>query len=97
MDTLTDLLIGITLMNAMPHYVLGVWKGKMLSGLGTGHTRNIIWGLANFALSILLFIYKYGIDGLRHNMIYLGACIVLVTFFCTSFFWYSYYNKRAKE
>jgi hypothetical protein len=88
-----DLLIGVTLMNAMPHYVLGVWKAKMLSGFGTGNLRNILWGLCNFAVSIGLFLYRYGFNGLVNNAIYLGACIVLVTFFITSFGWYRYYYK----
>jgi hypothetical protein len=39
-----DLLIGLTLMNAMPHFILGTWKGKMLSGFGTGNKQNILWG-----------------------------------------------------
>jgi hypothetical protein len=32
-----DFLIGLTLMNAMPHFVLGVWKGRMLSAFGFGN------------------------------------------------------------
>lgn len=92
-----DLLIGITLMNAMPHYILGVWKGKMLSGFGTGNLKNILWGLTNFFISIGLFIYKYGFDGLISNQVYLGALIVLVTFLFTSWFWYRYYNKDKSQ
>ena len=88
-----DLLIGLTLMNAMPHYVLGVWKAKMLSGFGTGNTKNIVWALCNFALSIGLFIYEYGLQGFVQHQMYTGALIVLVTFFFTSPFWYKYYNK----
>jgi hypothetical protein len=90
---LLDLLIGITLMNAMPHYVLGVWNAKMLSGFGTGNTKNIVWGLCNFALSIGLFIYQYGLEGFVKNQMYTGALIVLVTFFFTSPFWHKHYNK----
>lgn len=84
-------------MNAMPHYILGVWKGKMLSGFGTGNLKNILWGITNFLVSISLFIYKYGIDGLKTNMIYTGGCIVLVTFFFTAHFWYRYYNRQGND
>src|SRR3954462_4817999 len=94
---ITDIIIGLTLMNAMPHYVLGVWKGKMLSGFGTGHTKNIVWGLLNFIVSVSLFIYKYGLKGFAENGIYLGACIVLVTFLGTSYGWYWFYNKRDNK
>ena len=88
-----DFIIGASLMNAMPHYILGVWKGKMLSGFGTGNTQNILWALANFALSIGLFIYKYGTEGFISNPIYLGAVFILMVFFITSWFWYKYFNK----
>jgi len=91
-----DLIIGITLMNAMPHFILGVWKGKMLSGFGTGNTQNILWGLSNFLVSISTFIFKYGWEGLLENQIYLGAAFIIVTFFFTSYFWYKYYNKSNK-
>ena len=91
-----DFIIGLTLMNAMPHYILGVWKGKMLSGFGTGDLRNIIWAFCNFVLSITLFIYNYGINGLFENTMYSGALLVLVTFFITSHFWYRYYYKNSK-
>lgn len=37
---LIDLLIGLTLMNAMPHFILGVWKGRMLSAFGFGDYKN---------------------------------------------------------
>ena len=88
-----DLLIGITLMNAMPHYVLGVWKAKMLSGFGTGNTKNVVWGLVNAVASVVLFIYQYGVHGLLSNQIYLGALIVLATFLITSWFWQRFFYK----
>lgn len=88
-----DFIIGAALMNAMPHFILGVWKGKMLSGFGMGNTRNILWGLFNFLLSIGLFIFKYGLDGLVANPIYLGAAFILVVFFFTSTFWYRYFYR----
>ena len=88
-----DLIIGATLMNSMPHYILGIWKGKMLSGFGMGNRQNILWGLTNFVTSICLFIFKYGVAGLIGNQIYLGATFILVTFFLTSLFWYKYFNN----
>ncbi|MEY4875742.1 MAG: hypothetical protein RL708_891 [Bacteroidota bacterium] len=88
-----DLIIGATLMNAMPHYVLGVWKGKMVSGFGVGNTKNIVWGFCNFLVSIGLFVYKYGFNGLVENQLYVGALFILITFFITSYFWYKYFSK----
>lgn len=89
-----DIIIGATLMNAMPHFVLGSWKAKMLSGFGTGNSQNILWGLTNFVISISLFIFKYGMKGLLENQIYLGASLIIVIFFLTSHFWYKFYYLR---
>jgi hypothetical protein len=93
MMNVLDLIIGATLMNSMPHFILGIWKGKMLSGFGVGNIQNILWGLTNFAASIFLFAFKYGLDGFIANPIYLGAVFILVVFFLTSIFWYKYFNK----
>lgn len=93
MMNILDFLIGATLMNSMPHFILGIWKGKMLSGFGMGNRQNILWGLVNFVASIGLFIAKYGIEGLFTNPIYLGAAFILVVFFITSGFWYRYFYK----
>ena len=92
-----DLFIGLTLMNAMPHFVLGVWKGRMLSGLGFGNLQNILYGLVNFAISIGLFLYKYGIDPLFENGIYFGALVLLVVYFLTGRLWYSLFHQKYYE
>lgn len=92
-----DFIIGLTLMNAMPHYILGVWKGKMLSGFGVGNTRNILWGLTNFTVSVTLFIYKYGLKGIMENQIYFGALLIMVTFFFTSYLWYKYFYREKDK
>ena len=91
--TLIDFLIGVTLMNAMPHFVLGVWKGRMFSGLGFGNQQNILYGLMNFIISVGLFIFRYGAGELLENGIYLGALSVLLVYFLTGKFWYSLFNK----
>ena len=41
-----DFLIGATLMNAMPHYVLGIWQGRMFSAFGFGNRQSGLqaWG-----------------------------------------------------
>jgi hypothetical protein len=59
-----DLLIGLTLMNAMPHFILGVWKGRMLSAFGFGDYKNMPYGVLNFALSLGLFVSRYGTEQL---------------------------------
>ena len=94
---LVDFITGLTLMNAMPHFILGVWKANMLSGFGVGHTKNIIWGLCNFIFSLGLFVYNYGLGGFAEHAMYSGALLVLVTFLITSRFWYNYFYTSQKK
>ncbi len=92
-----DLLIGLTLMNAMPHFVLGIWKGRMFSAFGFGDAQNILYGLLNFLISIGLFVYNYGLDGLTENGVYAGALGLLIIYFLTGRFWYAVFHKRYYE
>ncbi len=96
MDTI-DFFIGLTLMNAMPHFVLGVWKGRMFSAFGFGDTKNILYGVLNFVASIGLFLYKYGINQFLENGIYIGALTLFVIYFLTGWFWYLIFHKKYYE
>lgn len=92
-----DLVIGLTLMNAMPHFVLGTWKGRMLSAFGIGDRKNIVYGVLQFVASLGLFLAKYGLKGLTTNGIYLGALIILVIYLLTGRFWYARFQERTAE
>lgn len=91
---LIDFLIGATLMNAMPHFVLGVWRGRMFSAFGFGNRQNILYGLLNFALSLALFLYQYGADQLVQNALYGGALTILVIYLLTGQFWYKLFQQK---
>jgi hypothetical protein len=95
--TIIDFLIGMTLMNAMPHFVLGVWKVRMFSAFGFGNTKNILYGILNFIISLELFLYKYGGEQLIRNGIYIGALALLLIYFLTAQFWYSIFHKKYYE
>ena len=60
-------------LNAMPHLILGIWKGRMVSAFGFGNKQNIVYGLLCFAISIGLYIYKYDADHILDNGIYVGC------------------------
>ncbi len=92
---LIDFLIGFTLMNAMPHFVLGVWGGRMFSAFGFGNNQNIAYGLLNFLISISLFLFRHGIEGLWENGLFAGAGLVLVIYFLTGHFWRNLFQKSA--
>ena len=92
--TLIDFIIGLTLMNAMPHFVLGTFEARMLSGFGFGHRANIAYGLFNFTISIALYIYKYSLAGLLSGGIYLGALVVLSIHFATGKFFFHLFREK---
>ena len=92
--SLTDFIIGLTLMNAVPHFVLGTFQARMLSGFGYGDRANIAYGLLNFAISIVLYIYSYSLSGLLSGGLYLGALAVLLIYFATGKFWFNLSRER---
>lgn len=91
---LIDFIIGLTLVNTIPHFVLGIWKGRMISGLGFGNQANILYAFLNFLISIGLFLYKYGPEGLLENGIYPGGLFVVVMYFIVGKLCYTYFHKR---
>lgn len=95
--SITDFLIGLTLMNAMPHFVLGVWKGRMFSAFGFGDVKNMLYGLTNFALSLGLFLFTHGPAQLLRNGIYAGALVLLLIYFLTGRFWYLCFHAKQAE
>ena len=92
-----DFIIGLTLMNAMPHLVLGVWNGRMFSAFGFGNSKNILYGLLNFAISITLFVYRHGNEPLGQNAIYVGAATILIIYFLTAKFWHHLFQEKFDE
>jgi hypothetical protein len=79
--SIIDFLIGLTLVNALPHFALGVWKGRMLSAFGFGDKQNIAYGFLNTAISLGLFAYKYGFAAILENEMYLGGLFVVVAYY----------------
>ena len=92
-----DFLIGLTLMNAMPHFILGVWRGRMFSAFGFGDTKNILYGVLNFAVSLGLFVSRYGIEQVFRNGMYAGALVLLLIYFLTGRFWFSLFHQGHGE
>jgi len=89
-----DFVIGLTLINTIPHFVLGIWKGRMFSIFGFGNLQNILYGLLNFIISMGLFTYKYGLEGFLQNSIYLGALFVILSYFIVGKLCYKYFHEK---
>ena len=92
--TIIDFFIGLTLMNAMPHFVLSVWKGRMFSGFGFGNRQNLFYSLLNFLVAMSLFLYKYGMDGLWQNGLFAGALFTLLMYFLLGPMFYKMFRAR---
>lgn len=90
-----DFLIGFFLMNAMPHFVLGIWKGRILSAFGFGSIPNILYGVTNFVVSIALFLYQYGFAGFEEHSIYLGAVTMMLIYFVTGQLVYKFFREEG--
>ena len=95
--SLIDFLIGLCLINTIPHLVLGIWKGRMFSGLGFGNKQNIYYALLNFGLSVGLFLYQYGWEGLLANEMYLGSLFVILSYFAVGRLCYRYFHEKYYE
>ena len=93
--TFLDFLIGLFLMNAMPHYVLGTWRQRMLSAFGYSDMGNVVYGLLNCGLSLGLFIWAHGVEALFENGIYIGALTVLVCFFVLGTLWRKLFTEQS--
>ena len=91
---LIDFITGLTLVNAIPHFVIGIWKGRMLSGLGTSSRANILYGLLNFTVSLSLFLYQYGFEGFRTNGMYAGAFFVVFSYFIVGKLFYTHFHEK---
>lgn len=92
-----DFLIGLTLVNALPHFVLGIWKGRMLSIFGFSPRANLAYGLLNAGISICLFLYQYGWAGWKQSPMYLGGLFVIVSYLAVGKLAYSHFHKKVAE
>ncbi|MBX2804021.1 MAG: hypothetical protein KTR31_40470 [Myxococcales bacterium] len=85
---LVDFLIGFFLMNAMPHFVLGVWRGRILSLFGTSPGANLAYSAVCFSVSMGLFLWAHGLAGFGEQPIYTGALTILVIYYLTGHFFH---------
>ncbi len=92
---LIDFFIGLTLVNALPHFVLGTWRANMLSAFGFGHLQNKGYGMLNLSISIALFAYNYGLVGFLDQGMYLGGLTVVMVYMLTGSFWRDFSNTRV--
>ena len=77
---LIDFIIGVTLMNALPHMLVGYGNIRFLGLFGYGNLPNIAYAALSTFISTGLFTWKYGLEGWTGNMLYVGAVSVLIAY-----------------
>ena len=97
-----DFLIGLTMVNTLPHFTLGIWKGRILGLFGFGDKQNIAYGIFNFVVSTGLFHYKYGLGNILEHGWFVGGMFVAIAYFIVGQFLYkqwhvNYYKKIETE
>ena len=84
-------------MNGSFHFVLGVWKQRMLTSFGFGHTKNVLYGILNAAISVGLFLYSYGLVALLENGIYVGALLFFIIVGLGGKVFYNVFTKPSND
>lgn len=73
-----EFIIGVMLMGSLFHLSFAIWNIKVLSPFGTSKKSNIYYGILVLSISIGLYGYKFGLNELLHDKIYLGALFALL-------------------
>lgn len=92
--TITDFLIGFFLMNAMPHFIFGITKTRMLSLFGYSAAGNIGYALAQITAALIIFHIQYGINELLASGIFLGALTIMVIYLISGKLFVNAFRKK---
>ncbi|MFT7584700.1 MAG: hypothetical protein ACI9EW_001121 [Cellvibrionaceae bacterium] len=92
--TVINFLIGFFLMNAMPHWIFGITKTRMLSAFGFSPKANIAYSFLNVAFAAALFQFQHGLSQLMGNGIALGALAMLVIYYLTGKFFLNLFQEK---
>ncbi|WP_343632557.1 hypothetical protein [Fluviicola sp.] len=91
---LLDFIIGVLLMNSLPHFVLGITKTRFLGMFGFEPAANIWYAVVQFVLAMILFHINHGIETILKNGIVLGAACTCVLFLIFGKAILKFYRKK---
>ncbi|MDF3025920.1 MAG: hypothetical protein K0S23_227 [Fluviicola sp.] len=89
-----DFLIGVLIVNALPHFVLGITKTRFLGLFGYRPAANIWYAVVQFILALVLFHIRYGIKAILENGIFLGAACTCILFLIFGKSILKFYQKK---
>ena len=79
-NPIIDFLIGLTLVNVLPHYMVGILNIRFLGLYGYGNRQNIAYAWTSLVISAVLFHLNYGISSLLDHLWYLGGLSVILSY-----------------
>lgn len=89
-----DFLIGVLLINSLPHFVLGITKTRFLGMFGYKPIANIWYAVVQFLLALVLFHIQHGIAAILENGIFLGAACTCLLFLIFGKSILKFYQKK---
>lgn len=92
-----DFLVGIALMNAMPHLIFGITKVRFLSPFGFTPAANIGYSAVNVLIAVVLFQLNRGFAVMIENGIFLGAVFILIVYFISGKFFYRLFQSKTDD
>lgn len=91
---LIDFIIGVLLVNAMPHFIFGITKTHFLGMFGYSSRGNILYAVVQFILSIVLYGVDHQYAELLENGYLVGGLLVMVLYFILGKPMLKYYQKK---
>ncbi len=89
-----DFIIGVLLVNAMPHFIFGITNTKFLGLFGFSARGNIAYSALQFTACLILFHFKYGLSTILENGIFAGGIMVLILFYLFGKYLLTIFNKN---
>lgn len=92
MELFLDIYLGILVVNAFPHLIVGQLNIRFLSLFGYSSKANIAYSLFNVFGAVAIALYKFGLDTVFSSGFTWGALFVYVSFFIGGPFLFNYWH-----
>ena len=95
--TLIDFVIGVLLINAIPHLIFGLTKTHFLGMFGYSPKGNIIYAILQFVGCVMLIVFNYGYSELMKNGYLIGGITVFILYLVFGKFLIKFYGEQRED
>ena len=95
--SIPDFIMGILLVNALPHFIIGIFKIRFLSIFGFSPQSNIFYSFLCIAISLALFQYQYGLNTILDHGVYAGGLFILFNYYLLTKVLYKHFHLDHLE